>query len=419
MRSRSRSWCLTGAKACSRSFARSAAWSGPSTSTAGPWRGGGRPAMSRGGSRPIRLTEKPDHTSDLADQADVAGHDRLVGRVFGDQLDVAVLPLEALDCGVAFDQGDHDGAVGSLVLGADEHQVVIEDAGVDHAVAANPEQEVAVLRQVGREQDVVFDVLLRQDRAPGGHVAHDGDRDGVAPLLGDLRVGDQLDRARLAGVALDQAAPLELVEVVVDGRARAQADRLADLAHARRVVADLGHVPDVVEDLVLPFGELFGQFVFISRAWWGDAEAMLALRASTRKPLFGVLTGERPFGMLPNVCTLPVTGSNLGGHPVPAAFLRCGDCWRQSPPFPCSGSDSRWGRTGAPRPATRWWSSSRATRCGRSPWSTIRRMMFGSVSTISSRPTAWSGRRSRWGRPSACPASKLRRRPGVRRAHNK
>src|SRR2546430_850367 len=363
--------------------------------------------------------EKPDHTSDLTDQADVVGDNRLVGGVLGDQLDVAVRPLETLDRGVAFDQGDDDRAVGSLVLGTDEHQVVVEDAGVDHAVATNPEQEVAILRQIGRKQDVVFDVLLRQDRAPGGHIADDRHGDSVAPLLGDLGVGDQLNRARLAGVTLDQSAALELVEVVVDGRARAQTDRLADLAHARRVVADLGHVPDVVEDLVLPFGELFGQFVFISRAWWGDAEAMLALRASTRKPLFGVLTRERPFGMLPNVCTPPVTGSNLGGHPVPAAFRRCGDCWRQSPPFPCSGSDSRWGRTGAPRPATRRWLSSRATPCGRSPWSTIRRMMCGIVSTTSSRPTAWPGRRSRWGRPSGCLADGRSRPPGARRAHNK
>src|SRR6266480_6597073 len=116
---------------------------------------------------------------------------------------------------------------------------------------------------------MVLDVLLGQDRAAGGDVADDGHRDGVAPLLGDLDVGGELYGPGLAGIPLDQAAPFELVEVVVDGRARAQAHCLADLAHARRVVADLGDVADVVEDLGLPIAQLFGQFEFISKAWWG------------------------------------------------------------------------------------------------------------------------------------------------------
>jgi nucleoid-associated protein YgaU len=46
--------------------------------------------------------------------------------------------------------------------------------------------------------------------------------------------------------------------------------------------------------------------------------------------LFDALTCERPFDMLPNVCTPLGTESNLGGHPVPAAIPRCGDCWRRS-----------------------------------------------------------------------------------------
>src|SRR5713226_1322153 len=144
---------------------------------------------------------------------------------------------------------------------------------------------------------MVFDVLLGEDGSAGGHVADDGDRHGVAPLLVDFDVLDELDRARLAGVALDQAATLELVEVVVDGRARAQADRLADLADAGRVVPGLGDVADVVEDLVLAFGELFGQFTSPGPSYSGrrgDVELMLALGAGACKPLFDALTFERP-----------------------------------------------------------------------------------------------------------------------------
>src|SRR5437667_167407 len=105
----------------------------------------------------LPLAEHPDHAADDADQADVAGDDRLVGRVLGDELDVAVAALEALDGGVVVDQGDDDRAVGRLLLRLHEHEVAVEDAGVDHAVAAHAEQEVAVLGQLGREEHVVLD----------------------------------------------------------------------------------------------------------------------------------------------------------------------------------------------------------------------------------------------------------------------
>src|SRR2546422_119594 len=90
------------------SCARSAASSALSMSRAARGRGAGRPVMRPADFRTSRLTEEPDHTSDDADEADAAGDDRLVSRVFCDQLDVAVAPLEPLDCGVAVDQGDHD-----------------------------------------------------------------------------------------------------------------------------------------------------------------------------------------------------------------------------------------------------------------------------------------------------------------------
>src|SRR5947209_1139079 len=317
--------------------------------------------------RTSRLTEEPDHTSDDADKADAAGDDRLVGRVFRDQLDVAVAPFEPLDGGIAVDQRDHDRSIGRFVLRPDQHQVVIENAGVDHAVAAHPEQEIAFLGQLGREQDVVLDVLLCQDRAPRRHVADDGYRDGGPPLLVQLGILDDLHGARLARVALDQAPALQLVEVVVDGRARAQADRLADLAHAGRVVPGLGDGADVVEDPGLPFSEVFGQFEFFSKAWVGTLQAMLAPRRGERKLLFAALTSERAFAILPNVCTPPATGSNLGGQPVPAAFARSGalrSCWAWWP-LAAWGWPSR--RMAARRrPRRRSWCSP-ATPCRRSP----------------------------------------------------
>src|SRR5437660_6907072 len=175
-------WCPMARKACGPTSAGSAGWSAPNTSNGAPKPGAGRPGTPRDDSK-ISLTEEPDHASNYSHEADVRGHDRLVGRVLGDELDVAVAALEALDGRVAVDQGHHDRAVGSLVLRPYQDQVAIQDAGVDHAVAANVEQEVPVLGQVGRKEDVVLDVLLGEDRRAGGHVADDRHGDRVASLL--------------------------------------------------------------------------------------------------------------------------------------------------------------------------------------------------------------------------------------------
>src|SRR2546429_601112 len=51
--------------------------------------------------------------------------------------------------------------------------------------------------------------------------------------------------------------------MVVHRRARRQADRLADLAHARWIVADPGDIPDVVQDLGLPISQLLIHVCFL------------------------------------------------------------------------------------------------------------------------------------------------------------
>src|SRR5207237_2526084 len=96
------SWSRTAANECSHRSAESAAWSAPNTSTPGPAPGAGRRGTPPDGSSPTgsRLAEQTDHAADDADQADVAGDDRLVGRVLGDQLHVAVAALKSLDRGV-------------------------------------------------------------------------------------------------------------------------------------------------------------------------------------------------------------------------------------------------------------------------------------------------------------------------------
>ena len=59
---------------------------------------------------------------------------------------------------------------GGLLAGDDE--VAVEDAGVDHRVAADPQHEqLAVAGEVGRQRQHLLDVLLGEHVGAGGDVA--------------------------------------------------------------------------------------------------------------------------------------------------------------------------------------------------------------------------------------------------------
>ena len=117
-----------------------------------------------------------------------------------------------------------------------------------------------VAGEVVREREQLLDVLLGQHVGAGGDVADERD---VAhrPALdrgARGRVEADLDGPRLGGVAAQEAQALQRGEVAVHRGRRGEADRLADLAHARRVAA-LAHAGlDEVEDASLAGGELFG-----------------------------------------------------------------------------------------------------------------------------------------------------------------
>ena len=73
---------------------------------------------------------------------------------------------------------------------------------------------------------------------------------GLAPLA-----ADQLERAWLRRVAMQQAGPLEIRQVRMHRRRRREADVLADLAHGRRVAVLVDVLDEVVPDLLLAGGE--------------------------------------------------------------------------------------------------------------------------------------------------------------------
>ena len=165
-------------------------------------------------------------------------------RVGGHQRHPPVGGLIRLDRRLAVgDAGNDDVALLGGGLLDDDHEVAVEDAGVDHRVAADPEHEqIAVAGEVDRHREQLFDVLLRQHVGAGGDVADERDvADGPALDHGaGVGIPADLDRPWLGRVAAEVAEPAERVEVAVHRRRRRQPDRLADLADRRGIAAIAG-----------------------------------------------------------------------------------------------------------------------------------------------------------------------------------
>ena len=93
-------------------------------------------------------------------------------------------------------------------LRAGDDEVAVEDAGVDHRLASDPEHEqIAVAGEVGGQRQDLLDVLLRQHVGAGGHVAHERDVAGGPALerRARVRVVAHLDGAGLGRVATEEA----------------------------------------------------------------------------------------------------------------------------------------------------------------------------------------------------------------------
>src|SRR6202043_3488945 len=94
-----------------------------------------------------------------------------------------------------------DIAIACGVLRAHHHEVPLEDAGVLHRVAANPQQVLTVSAAcyLGNG-DVVLDICLREYRLPGGYRAQQRETTGANDPAHALhrttdRAVEQLDRA--------------------------------------------------------------------------------------------------------------------------------------------------------------------------------------------------------------------------------
>ena len=111
--------------------------------------------------------------------------------VLGPEHDLVAPPEEGLDRGLlARDPGDDGVArIGRRLLAHDD-VVAVEDAGVDHGVAADPEhEELAVAGEVFRDGQRLLDVLGREHAGAGGDVADEGHVAHGPALDGGARLG--------------------------------------------------------------------------------------------------------------------------------------------------------------------------------------------------------------------------------------
>ena len=193
-----------------------------------------------------------------------------------EQPDLAVLALEGLDRRLVVEHRRDDVAVVGARLLAHDDPVAVADRRVDHRVADDLEQEQRALADdLAGEREDVLDDLLGRDRHTGGDPAQHRHVGRLGPLVvdaGDVDVvvlggpavarlvargvgGDDLDGARPVRVAAQVALALERGQLVGHGAGGGEPDRVADLAHARRVPAPVDGVADHLEDLALAVGQ--------------------------------------------------------------------------------------------------------------------------------------------------------------------
>ena len=186
-------------------------------------------------------------------------------------------------------------------LHANDDEVTVEDAGIDHRLAAHAQHEqLAVAGEILGHGHELLDLLDREHAGARRDVADERDVTNRAPLgrRTGARLERDLDRPGLARVAVEIALVLEGGEMGVHGGRRREPDGLADLPDARRVaaLADLG--VDELQDLPLAGGERASggdrgpDVRDWAGGWVGDAGAGLRAMESTRNTI--TRSGQTP-----------------------------------------------------------------------------------------------------------------------------
>jgi hypothetical protein len=228
----------------------------------------------------------PEQPNQLALDAHTVGRQdaHLVGGVGGLECDRGAAAAEALQGGLLLvDQRHHDVAGVGRFGSAQQRDIAVEDAGIEHAVATHFEREVLARAQhLGRHVD---DLSLALDRSIGvpaamrpspagtgrlpsssspcarGRVALDHTRREPARASGADAVGDrvrQLDHlngARPVGQAANEAALLERGDEPMDSGFRTQVERVLHLIEGGRHARFLEPLMDEAKKLKLLAGQ--------------------------------------------------------------------------------------------------------------------------------------------------------------------
>src|SRR5215470_11855793 len=208
-------------------------------------------------------SQLPEHPHDLAEDLDVLSVDRLERGVLGLQPDAAALAEEPLHRRlvrrlVVAGERDDDLAVPRVLSTPHDDDVAVEDAGLDHRLALDAQQEVAA--KVLGHRDLLLDVLLGQQRSACCDLPEERQlrqlRDGLRPFRCTLAPADELECPRLRRVSAQQSGALEVGKVRVDGGGRCKADGLADLPHGGGISVAVDIADEEAPDLALPAGQL-------------------------------------------------------------------------------------------------------------------------------------------------------------------
>lgn len=122
--------------------------------------------------------EAPDF-DDFAEDGTLTGSrdDGGVVGILGVEFEAFPADAQTFDGGFVFHEGDHDIAGISGRLGADDDNVVFQNAGVDHAVTPDFEAEQILRSRWGMDGDVSFEIFNRGAEDAGLDAAEDGDSD--------------------------------------------------------------------------------------------------------------------------------------------------------------------------------------------------------------------------------------------------
>ena len=157
----------------------------------------------------------------------------------------------ALDRGLVPQQGHHDLAVVSGLLLAHHHQIVRQNACVEHGLPPNPEGKILAAVAAGVEGQVVLDALLRQNGGTCGHRPHNGD---LVLLRQRLRQGQ---RPALAGPLADDPQLLHVFQVKMDGGGGFQPHGVPNFPHGGGIALRPDGLGDIVIDPLLHLRELY------------------------------------------------------------------------------------------------------------------------------------------------------------------